>query len=79
MPSGHKIMYKIGQSAPLFDACMVAIGLLILQFTIPIELLQRAGFSMAQDDVRVDEDLPDFFDVVKLVDANQLIQENVTM
>lgn len=79
MPSGHAIMYKTGQSAPLFYSCMVAIGLLILQFTIPIELLQKAGFSMAQDDVHVDEDLPDFFDVVKLVDANQLIQENITM
>lgn len=79
MPSGHKIMYKMGQSAPLFYACMVAIGLLILQFTIPIELLQRAGFSMAHADVHVDEDLPDFFEVVKLVDANQLIQENLTM
>lgn len=70
MPSGHLVTHRIGQSSPLFYVCMTSICLLILQFVIPTELLMKAGFSMAKDDVRVDEDLPDFFDVVKLVDAN---------
>lgn len=58
---------------------MTAIIILILQFTIPQELMMRAGFSMAKEDVSVDEGLPPFYDVVNLKDANQILKEQDTM
>lgn len=70
MPSGHLVQFKIGQSSPLLGISLGAIVVLVIQFVIPTELLMKSGFTMAQSDVHVDEDLPDFFDVVKLVDAN---------
>jgi hypothetical protein len=79
MPSGHLLTFRIGQASPLFFICLVSISILILQFTIPLKLLMKAGFAAATQDVGVDEDLPDFFDVVKLVDANSIIKENETM
>lgn len=79
MPSSHLIMFKINQASPLFYICFASIIILILQFTIPVELMMRAGFSMAKEDVHVDEDLPDFFEVVNRDDAKQLLKEQETL
>ena len=70
MPSNHILMPSLNQASPLFYICFFAIVILILQYVIPPELLMRAGFSMAKDDVEVIEDVPDFFKVVNLHDAN---------
>ena len=51
MPSGHQIVFKIGPSSPLFYVCMASICILILQFTIPTELLMKAGFLLAKTDI----------------------------
>ena len=53
--------------------------MLIFQFSVPMEILMQGGFTLARQDVHVDEDLPEFFDVVKLVDAHAIISENDTM
>lgn len=41
--------------------------------------MAKAGFSLSKGDLTVDEDLPPFFEVIKIQDANQLIQENNTL
>lgn len=75
MPSAHQIMFKVNQASPLFYICFASIIILILQFSIPPELLMQLGFSLAKADVSVDEDLPDFFEVVNRGDAKQLLLE----
>ena len=41
--------------------------------------MQKGGFYISRADIEVQEDLPDFFSVLKINDAKQLIMENETM
>ena len=40
--------------------------IMLLQKVIPDEYLQKWGFSLQKDEIRVDEDLPNFFSAVRL-------------
>jgi len=37
--------------------------------------LRKYGFAMEQDMIEVDEDLPDFFAVIKTLKANEIVKE----
>jgi hypothetical protein len=50
--------------------------LLIIQIVVPHAQLKAAGFTMAKDDLDVDEDLPNFFKALTIGEANRLIAEN---
>lgn len=78
MKSHHYPEFTINWATPCLCFASFAIALLILQRTIP-ESLQKWGFTMAERELKVDEDLPNFFESIKLVDADELIQENNNM
>lgn len=42
-------------------------------------MLKRQGYTMAVDDLDVDEDLPNFFKVLPIREANRIIAENSQM
>lgn len=42
-------------------------------------MLKRQGYTMAVDDLDVDEDLPNFFKVLPMREAKRLIAENAHM
>lgn len=47
----------------------------LITFIIPEEELARLGFSLSHEDINVDEDLPNFFEALKLRHADQIICE----
>lgn len=50
--------------------------IMLLQTFIPDEYLQKSGFSLQKDEIRVDEDLPNFFSAVRLNQADEIIKES---
>lgn len=55
-----------------------AVFILLIQ-KIFANYLMKWGFTMASQEIKVDEDLPNFFKSVKLTQADELILENVNM
>ena len=56
----------------------LSIGLWLIQL-IAGDRLAKWGFQMADVEIVVDEDLPNFFKSVKLSQADELIAENTNM
>lgn len=79
MWSDHKIVYRVCQSSPLFLMSMTCVCLIAVQVIIPTDLLLKWGFSMSQQDMEVDEDLPNFFTALMLSEAEKVIAENRQM
>lgn len=46
---------------------------------VPEEELARLGFTLSQEDINVDEDLPNFFEALKLKHADQIVSEYYNM
>lgn len=57
---------------------MAAIGILVIQ-KVFADRLMKWGFTMASQDIKVDEDLPNFFKSVRLSQADELVCENQNM
>jgi hypothetical protein len=55
---------------------MTCLALIVVQIVIPSELLLKWGFTMSQDELEVDEDLPNFFTALLLTEADKIIMEN---
>lgn len=55
---------------------MTCVALVIVQAVVPAELLLKWGFTMSQDELEVDEDLPNFFTALLLSEADKIILEN---
>lgn len=79
MLADHYPSYRVCQSSPLFLMSMTCIILIIVQIVIPAELLLKWGFSMSQDELEVDEDLPNFFTALMLTEAEKICAENRQM
>lgn len=78
MLSSHFVYFGVNWGTPvLFMACC-AIFIIAIQ-KIFADYLMRWGFAMASKEIKVDEDLPNFFKSVKLSQADELIHENVNM
>lgn len=58
--------------------CIGAFGIFIVAKLFR-EHLQRWGFTMQAKDVEVDEDLPNFFKVIKLSQADEIVREEENM
>ena len=79
MPSLHLVEYRLTQSTPLLAIATAGLVAYILLVTIPEELIVRAGFTLKGGDVLVDEDLPNFFEAIRLMEADRILAENKTM
>lgn len=76
MKSHHMIEnLKINHATPLFAMAVISLVMIILQKAIPDSVLQKLGFTLSQDDIIVDEDLPNFYTSIKLKQADQIIME----
>jgi len=51
----------------------------LINFLVPEEELARLGFTLSHEDINVDEDLPNFFEALKLRHADQVIEEYKNM
>jgi hypothetical protein len=57
-------------------AGILCFAVVIIQVVVPHAQLKAAGFTMAKEDLDVDEDLPNFFKALTIGEANRLIAEN---
>lgn len=57
---------------------LIAIALLVIAFLQQkfYPLLEKWGFTISNNVITVDEDLPNFFEAVKLSDADWMVYEN---
>ena len=78
MKSDHYVEWGVNWSTPLLLMCLAAVALLMLQQTFK-DSLQQWGFAMSREDIEVDEDLPNFFEAVKLSASEELCSENENM
>lgn len=78
MLSNHIAQPEVNWATPAFFMAAAAVGILLIQ-KIFSEYLMRWGFTMQSCEIKVDEDLPNFFKSVKLTQADELIAENKNM
>lgn len=79
MWADHLPEYRVCQSSPLFLMSVTCVILIVVQTIVPEELMLRWGFTMSQDAMSVDEDLPNFFTALLLSEAEKIIAENRQM
>jgi len=78
MKSDHPIDFRVNWSTPAMLFGVLAICLYIIQVALG-KYLAGWGFQLADHEINVDEDLPHFFEAVKLSQANELVNENANM
>jgi hypothetical protein len=79
MWADHFPEYRVAQSSPLLLMSATCVALIVVQIIIPAELLLKWGFTMSQDEMEVDEDLPNFFTALMLSEADKILAENKHM
>jgi len=71
---------SVYMASPNFASPMLLIGFAVALITFVKRnfpsFLFKSGFTISSTQIEVDEDLPNFFDVVKLADADWVIEEN---
>ena len=76
MQSGHFFHgFMVNQATPLLLFAIFSWFLRLITFLVPEEELARLGFTLSHDDINVDEDLPNFFEALKLKHADQIVCE----
>mmetsp|Transcript_5223 Transcript_5223/g.8085 ORF Transcript_5223/g.8085 Transcript_5223/m.8085 type:complete len:884 (-) Transcript_5223:266-2917(-) len=78
MKSSHQIVFGVNWAAPTLFMAVASVALVIVQ-RVFADYLMKWGFAMSSQEIKVDEDLPNFFKSVKLSHADELIEENNNM
>lgn len=78
MVSQHFAYFGVNWGTPCLYMATCAVFIIAIQ-KIFADYLMRWGFAMASKEIKVDEDLPNFFKSVKLSQADELIYENENM
>lgn len=74
MKSGHKVTLEVNWATPMLLLIVAAVLIISIQLIFKDDLM-RLGFAMSQKKIQVDEDLPRFFDAIKLSQADELLEE----
>lgn len=78
MKSSHFFTTKVNWATPLMYMTMASVFLIVVQ-KVFADYLMKWGFTMSSKEIKVDEDLPNFFKAVKLSHADELVLENDNM
>lgn len=78
MLSQHFLFFGVNWATPLLFMVFSAVFILTAQ-NIFASYLMKWGFAMASKEIKVDEDLPNFFKSVKLSQADEVVFENENM
>lgn len=81
MRSGHSIKdsLMVTYSTPLQLVAFASTFIIAVQLIVPHETLAAWGFTMAQGEIEVDEDLPNFFEAIKIKHAEEVVLESRNM
>lgn len=76
MRSGHVFEgFVVTQATPLLLFVAFSWALHFIHSTVPEETLARFGFTLQKEQISVDEDLPSFFEAIKLKQADEIVSE----
>lgn len=77
MNHGHTVGGSIGvnQAAPLL-LMVIAMCIIIFMETFCKDQMNKWGFSISANEIQVDENLPSFYEAVKLSDADWMVKEH---
>lgn len=78
MASEHFVYFGVNWATPLLFMSTMAVFIITIQ-KVFAEYLMKWGFAMASKEIKVDEDLPNFFKSVKLSQADEVVFENENM
>lgn len=78
MISKHHAEFTINWDTPTMTFALYAVALFIIQ-KVAGDYLAQWGFAMADKEIQVDEDLPNFYKSIKLSHADELVKENENM
>lgn len=59
--------------------CCICIFIIVFTTVVPKDTLLTWGFTMSNEELDVDEDLPNFFEALQLSEADKIIAENKQM
>ena len=80
METGHTFdtVFELGQATPML---LIAIPLLVITLLRSrfYHLMEKWGFTLSKVEINVDENLPNFFEAIKLSDADWMVYENRNM
>ena len=81
MKSQHYLNFQIKDSTWAFPMLLLAVSSIFILISQKLfeETLRKWGFGMQRKDIEVDEDLPNFFDSIKLSQADEVIAEEENM
>ena len=77
MKSSHTLdtVLKMGPTMPILLISVIVLAIGLMKIFFPLQL-SKWGFSISSDNLKVDENLPDFFQALKIKDKNYFIAEN---
>ena len=78
METGHTLKSMINRvqpSSPLLMICFVFLVIILIRNYF-YSTLRKWGFTITKTEIVVDEDLPNFYEAVKLGDADWMVYEN---
>lgn len=78
MKSGHVASLEVNWATPMLLLAGAAVIIISIQLIFK-DVLMKYGFAMSSKKISVDEDLPRFFESIKLRQADELISEQFNM
>jgi hypothetical protein len=75
MPSGHFITFSVNWASPMLVMALCAVFIVAFIRFCPKRLRMVLHFSLQEKEIKVDEDLPNFFDTILLSQADELVNE----
>jgi len=78
MKSGHLVTFKVNWATPILIMGISSIFIYLVKSYFP-DQLQRWGYSLMRKNIEVDEDLPNFFECVRLSQADEIAVEEKNM
>lgn len=78
MSTGHTIASLFDKLEPATPMLLISLGfiiIIVLRATF-YPILTKWGYTLTRTEIVVDEDLPNFFEAIKLSDADWMVYEN---
>jgi len=75
MKSRHYIQFEVTWASPVLIMAIAGIFITMIQ-TLFGSYLQQWGFTMQDQDIEIDEDLPNFYKTIKLSSADEIILQS---
>jgi len=66
MKSGHTIQFRIAQATPMLYVCVISVSVMVVRWIMPNSSLINKGLSMSCKIKDIDEELPSFFESLRL-------------